>query len=223
MSSAEAEYMAACHAAMTAAVIRSMLYDIRYLGTKHYQHYESTIKFPPIILCVDNAAAVAMSTSPKLTKKTRHIQRHFHFVREGHNRGLHRLLWIPNTAQLADVLTKTQMDSKTRPAVELFMYQLPPFLVSATAPSTEPPTPPTVKPSRTQEGVLELESESDSHDSRTIDQDSVDVRQDCHGPPADPGMPKSKASGKQIRARDHPFTVRRSSNCTSSPVHLSSH
>ena len=37
MSSAEAEYMAACAASMQATVARSLLYDIRFLGTLEYK------------------------------------------------------------------------------------------------------------------------------------------------------------------------------------------
>jgi hypothetical protein len=146
MSSAEAEYMAACAASMNAAVIRSLLYDMRYLGTNQYQLLEpepesnennssinASVQFQPAILCVDNAAAVAMSESPKLTKKTRHIARHFHFVRDGVKRGLHVLRWISNKAQLADVLTKTQCAAKTDPQVNIFMFQLPEFLVCHTS------------------------------------------------------------------------------------------
>ena len=132
MSSAEAEYMGACAAAMNTSVIRALLYDMRYLGTKDYKMIEDKIEFQPAILCVDNAAAVAMSESPKLTKKTRHIARHFHFVRDGVKRGLHVLKWISNKAQLADVLTKTQGASKTDPQVKIFMYQLPEFLIRHT-------------------------------------------------------------------------------------------
>jgi len=87
---------AAIAAAMNAAVIRALLYDMRYLGTKEYQMYEEELKFKPVIMCVDNSAAVAMSKSPKLNKKTRHIARHFHFVREGVKQGLHILKWISN-------------------------------------------------------------------------------------------------------------------------------
>jgi 3-deoxy-D-manno-octulosonic acid (KDO) 8-phosphate synthase len=94
--------------------------------------YEEPINFPPTILCVDNSAAVTMSTNAKLTKKTRHIARHFHFVREGVKRGLHSLKWITNKIQLADVLTKTQPASKTNPQVEKFMFQLPDFLIRQT-------------------------------------------------------------------------------------------
>jgi hypothetical protein len=151
MSSAEAEYMAACAASMNAAVIRALLYDMRYLGTDQYEMIEAEpeptemdttepnspslppIKFQPVILCVDNAATVAMSETPKLTKKTRHIARHFHFVRDGVKRGLHVLQWISNKVQLADVLTKTQCAAKTDPQVKVFMFQLPEFLVQHTA------------------------------------------------------------------------------------------
>ena len=130
MSSAEAEYMAACAASMQAAVIRSLLYDIRFLGTPEYKLYECQVKFPPAILCMDNAATIAMSKSAKLTKKTRHIARHFHFVRDGVERSLHKLFWITKTMQLADALTKTQARHKIDPLVQVFMYSLPAFLVA---------------------------------------------------------------------------------------------
>jgi hypothetical protein len=128
MSSAEAEYMSACSAAMNAAVIRMLLYEMRYLGTPNYETVDQPTKFPPSILCVDNAAAIAMSNSPKTTKKTRHIARHFHFVRNGVERSLHTLQWVSNKIQLADVLTKTQVASKITPMIDYFMFALPNFL-----------------------------------------------------------------------------------------------
>jgi hypothetical protein len=140
MSSAEAEYMAACAACMSASIVQSLVYEMRYLGTSEYKIIDDNIKFQPVILCVDNAAAVAMSESLKLTKKTRHIARHFHFVREGVKRGLHVLKWIPKTVQLADVLTKTQVASKTDPQVQVFMFQLPDFLIRHTTKGDDPKT-----------------------------------------------------------------------------------
>ena len=107
---------------------------------------EDKINFQPCVLCVDNAATIAMSQSPKLTKKTRHIARHFHFVREGVKRGFHALKWITKVHQLADVLTKTQLASKTDPQVQIFMYQLPDFLISHTTRGDDPKT---TKPSKT--------------------------------------------------------------------------
>jgi hypothetical protein len=87
---------------------------------------------------VDNAAAIAMSNSPKTTKKTRHIARHFHFVRNGVERSLHTLHWVTNKIQLADVLTKTQVASKITPMLDYFMFPLPNFLTeyNAAKPST---------------------------------------------------------------------------------------
>ena len=122
--------MAAYAACMTSAIIRLLLYDIRYLGTSDYQAYQDPVKFRPSVLCVDNAATIAMSKSPKLTKKTRHIARHFHFVRDGSERQLHALVWIPKTSQLADVLTKTQALAKVQPMTSIFMYALPDFLIA---------------------------------------------------------------------------------------------
>lgn len=132
MSSAEAEYMSACAAAMNAAVTRMLLYEMRFLGTTNYKIHEDIVSFPPSILCVDNAAAVLMSTSPKLTKKTRHIARHFHFVRDGVDRKLHTLHWVSNKLQIADVLTKTQVSSKIAPMIPIFMFTLPNFLTDYT-------------------------------------------------------------------------------------------
>ena len=125
---------------MTSAIIRSLLYDIRYLGTPEYDAYHDPVKFRPSILCVDNAATIAMSKSPKLTKKTRHIARHFHFVRDGSERQLHALVWIPNTSQLADVLTKTQALAKIQPMTSVFMYPLPSFLIAQSTKGDKPAT-----------------------------------------------------------------------------------
>jgi hypothetical protein len=109
-----------------------LLYEMRFLGTTNYKIHEDIVSFPPSILCVDNAAAVLMSTSPKLTKKTRHIARHFHFVRDGVDRKLHTLHWVSNKLQIADVLTKTQVSSKIAPMIPIFMFTLPNFLTDYT-------------------------------------------------------------------------------------------
>ena len=115
MSTSEAEYMAACSAAMATAHIRMLLYDMTYLGTK--QWCESTQRLPttPSILMIDNEATVQIAKNGKLTRKTRHIERRFHFVRQGQQDGIHQLHWITCESQLADILTKTQTASKIDP------------------------------------------------------------------------------------------------------------
>ncbi|KAI2491797.1 hypothetical protein MHU86_22765 [Fragilaria crotonensis] len=95
MSTSEAEYMAACSATMATAHIRMLLYDMLYLGTKQWR--ESTQRLPsiPAILMIDNEATVQIAKNGKLTRKTRHIERRFHFVRQGQQDGIHQLHWIP--------------------------------------------------------------------------------------------------------------------------------
>ncbi|KAI2490676.1 hypothetical protein MHU86_23887 [Fragilaria crotonensis] len=55
-------------------------YDMLYLGTKQWR--ESTQRLPsiPAILMIDNEATVQIAKNGKLTRKTRHIERRFHFV-----------------------------------------------------------------------------------------------------------------------------------------------
>jgi hypothetical protein len=130
MSTSEAEYMAACSATMATAHIRMLLYDMTYLGTKQWR--ESTQRLPtiPSILMVDNEATVQIAKNGKLTRKTRHIERRFHFVRQGQQDGTHQLHWIPCESQLADILTKTQTSSKIDPHLSKIFCTLPDHLIS---------------------------------------------------------------------------------------------
>jgi hypothetical protein len=132
MPTAEAEYMGAAAAGMTAAAIRMLLYDMRYLGTKDYAYVEQVLQFSPTILCVDNSAAVAMAKSVKITKKSRHIARHFHYVREGEANGLHKVLWVSKNIQLADIMTKSQESRKIDPLFAVTVFELPKHLIEET-------------------------------------------------------------------------------------------
>ena len=100
MSSAEAEYNEAAVATMSTAHLHMMLDELELrAGTdKLHEH--------PIKILLDNQSAVAMGQSFKDTKHTRHIWRHFHYVRQGEHSGMHKLHWIPNHFQLADIGTK---------------------------------------------------------------------------------------------------------------------
>ena len=130
MSTSEAEYMAACSATMAAAHIRMLLYDMLYLGTKQWR--ESTQRLPttPAILMIDNEATVQIAKNGKLTRKTRHIERRFHFVRQGQQDGTHQLHWIPCDSQLADILTKTQLSGKIDPHLTKIFCVLPDHMLS---------------------------------------------------------------------------------------------
>jgi KUP system potassium uptake protein len=128
MSSAEAEYVAACSACMAASHLRMLLYDYKHLGTKHYNQVNQILDIAPSILMVDNQAAVQMGMNDRLTKLTRHISRRFHYVREGIKQGLHKLYWISKDHQLSDILTKTQSSTIINPLLQRAMFRLPTFL-----------------------------------------------------------------------------------------------
>ena len=70
LSSCKAEYMSACEACMTAAHIRMLLYDYKYLGTKNYCKTHQVLKIAPAVLMVDNQAAVQLSQNDKLSRPT---------------------------------------------------------------------------------------------------------------------------------------------------------
>ncbi|KAI2511948.1 hypothetical protein MHU86_2464 [Fragilaria crotonensis] len=103
MSTSEAEYMAACSATMATAHIRMLLYDMTYLGTKQWRESSQRLPTIPSVLMIDNEATVQIAKNGKLTRKTRHIERRFHFVRQGQQDGTHQLYWIPCDSQLADI------------------------------------------------------------------------------------------------------------------------
>ena len=79
---------------------------------------------------IDNEATVQIAKNGKLTRKTRHIERRFHFVRQGQQDGIHQLHWITCEAQLADILTKTQPASKIDPHLPKIFYTLPEHLTA---------------------------------------------------------------------------------------------
>jgi len=86
---------------------------------------------------IDNEATVQIAKNGKLTRKTRHIERRFHFVRQGQQDGTHQLYWIPCDSQLADILTKTQTSSKIDPHLDKIFCKLPDHLLSPSPISTE--------------------------------------------------------------------------------------
>lgn len=132
-SSSEAEYLGACCGAMAAAHIRMILYDLLHLGTKHWHQHEQKLAKTPILLMTDNTATVQMAKNGKLTRKTRHIERRFHFVREGQQNGLHTLHWIPASSMLADIMTKSQAAYKIDPHLPSILSKLPAHMTNDTA------------------------------------------------------------------------------------------
>ena len=105
LSTGEAEYLAASVACTAAQHIRMMNYDLYHLSDKDYVP-ENTEKYPSSDVILDSKAAIAIASSDKDTKRTRHILRSYYFVRHGSTLGQHQLRWIVTNDQKADPLTK---------------------------------------------------------------------------------------------------------------------
>ena len=131
MATSEVEYMGACCGTMAAAHIRMILYDILYLGTNKWQEATQNLPTTPIVLMCDNQAAVQIAKNGKLGRKSRHIERRFHFVRQGQRIGLHRLHWLSGQFMLSDILTKSQSSSKIDPHLPYIFTTLPKHLTEA--------------------------------------------------------------------------------------------
>ena len=108
-----------------------------YLGTKQWRKPTQRLPTIPSILMIDNKAIVQIACNAKLTWKTRHIERHFHYVRQIQQEGTHQLHWIPCESQLADILTKTQVSSKIDLHIDKVLCTLPDHMLQPSNDSTE--------------------------------------------------------------------------------------
>ena len=96
-SSAEAEYNAAA-LGLTAAIYAKQMYN-SFMN----RHPDAPLT---IALFTDSQSAIAMMTSAKDTKRTRHIERRVHFVRQAYEQGLYIPYKIPGEYNPADIGTK---------------------------------------------------------------------------------------------------------------------
>lgn len=94
MSSTEAEYFAACLLARELLYFRDILVDFGYT------------QVGPTHLLTDNKGVVALSFDPIAFKKTKHILRAAHFVRDLVVRQVIKMQWIPGKDNVADLCTK---------------------------------------------------------------------------------------------------------------------
>ena len=82
---------------------------------------ENIEKYPASNVILDSEAAIAIASSDKDTKRTRHILQRYHFVRQGSALGQHQLGQIGTENQIADPLTKNGV-LKTSTLLSLLMY-----------------------------------------------------------------------------------------------------
>jgi hypothetical protein len=95
LSSAEAEYNQAYIAVMATTHANMILEDLTQQTSS-----------PPIPLIMDSKSGIAIGSSFKDTKHTRHILRRYHYVRDAFNNNRFHPLWISQEFELADIGTK---------------------------------------------------------------------------------------------------------------------
>ena len=102
LSSAVAEYIAACSIAERVVFLRQLL------------EFLDTIQTKPTNLNEDNQACIKIATNPMTTKRTRHLEIRYHYVREQVQRGVIAFTWVKSEDQIADVLTKADISNAQR-------------------------------------------------------------------------------------------------------------
>ena len=108
LSSTEAEYIAQTHAAKEAVWIRNFVIEVQ--GTTH----------GPLTMLCDNQGAIALSKDNKFHSRTKHIDLHYHFIREAVDEGKINVEYVPTAENVADIFTK----ALPRPKFESFVERL---------------------------------------------------------------------------------------------------
>ena len=93
-STAQAEIFAAALASRETLFVRDLLEDLGFSVTA------------PTPLHLDNTAAIDLALDPVAFKKTKHILRHTHELRDLVARRFFQPVFVPSDQQLADILTK---------------------------------------------------------------------------------------------------------------------
>ncbi|KAG3190588.1 hypothetical protein PC128_g11234 [Phytophthora cactorum] len=107
LSTAEAEYVAACEASMEAVAECNILQEM-------LPHH--TIK---LRIGIDNQAACVMATNPTCSRRTRHIELLWHFVREQVQKGVVELHKVKGEVNPADTFTKPLDKKRLRELLRL--------------------------------------------------------------------------------------------------------
>lgn len=94
LSSCEVEYMAATATECQSIWLRNVLSQI------------TNESVDPVVLYVDNMSAINLAKNPVFHGRSKHIDVHFHFIRECLNRGEIEIKYVASDQQRADVLTK---------------------------------------------------------------------------------------------------------------------
>ena len=94
LSTCEAEYVAASWCVCHAIWLRNLLYELKL------QQHEATE------IGVDNKLAIELAKNPVHHERSKHIDVHFHFIREHVKEGNVRMSHVASRDQVADIFTK---------------------------------------------------------------------------------------------------------------------
>ncbi|CAB0002804.1 unnamed protein product, partial [Nesidiocoris tenuis] len=108
LSSVEAEYMALSSCVQEVIWMRAMMQEVLY-----------AIEGPTRIFC-DNQGAIHLSHNEVVSRKSKHIELRYHFLKEHLKRGEILILYLPSEQMLADPLTKSLPRPKFAELVESF-------------------------------------------------------------------------------------------------------
>jgi hypothetical protein len=97
LSSTEAEYVALTHAAKDALWIHKILKEFSFLHN---------LSLPTTLYC-DNQGAIRLSKDATFHGRTKHIDVHFHFIRQTITSGSIELIYMPTENMTADIFTKS--------------------------------------------------------------------------------------------------------------------
>ena len=112
LSSCESEYMAASEAAKE-AIWLTRLYkeDLKIedvsLETRGDLTEKEYLGAKPLTMFEDNVGCISLSKNPVMHKSSKHIEIRYHFVRERVQDGSLKLVYIPSSENVADILTKS--------------------------------------------------------------------------------------------------------------------
>jgi hypothetical protein len=97
LSSTEAEYVALTHATKDVLWIHKILKEFSFLHN---------LSLPTTLYC-DNQGAIRLSKDATFHGRTKHIDVHFHFIRQTITSGSIELVYIPTENMTADIFTKS--------------------------------------------------------------------------------------------------------------------
>ena len=96
LSSTEAEYISMCEAAKEAIWL-----------SKIWTHLRKGINCTPVQIQVDNQGAICVAKNTSSSRRTKHIDIRYHFVRDQTLRGTIKFQYCSTENMLADILTKS--------------------------------------------------------------------------------------------------------------------